>query len=933
MDVGALARHCSPETLEQFDLLLATSPSPAQGLHYAAAFSERQPAVLGNLAKNAASLRYLVGVFTYSRFLSESLLEHPGWSAQLLDADDLNRVVSSEDLRRRLLRTLPPGVPDAVYFARFRRRQLLRIVVRDVFGLGTVPQITSELTTLAGVIVDIAYQRIYESLVRQHGRPLGTDGAEAHFSVLALGKMGAEELNYSSDIDLMFLYSENGQTDGAEPISNQEFFTRAANQLTKLLSSFTPEGMCYRVDLRLRPDGQQGEICISLDGAKHYYGSRARDWELQMLIKARVAAGHRATGQALLAFTAPKTYSTTLDFSAIEQLSLTRERINESIETRAANRAAGRSGLRTRRSRPSRLPPQDPPGREGIDVKLHRGGIRDIEFLVQCLQRLQGGAEPWLQHRATLQALARLQDKGILSDTDYGRLAAAYQFLRNLEHRLQFDEDRQTHTLPTEPGELAILGRKMPGLTDPDALASELERHFEQVSAIYDRVIHMPATATEGLQTATLLTTLQMSAPHLATAVRGAELTRGAARFEHFLERLASEHPQDLEQLDRDAELTSATLDLFEHSPFFSEELVRRPANVMELMQPADPVVEEIAQASDQTALRRAYRRGLLRIEAGGLFRSEPLFEALDTHSSLAESVIRTVYRFILEEDGNQQDVNTAPLWVISLGRLGMREFDLGSDADLAFVLADEAARDTESLAHWTRIAERMIAMITAYTGSGNLFAVDTRLRPYGGAGALVMGAGRMLEYFKHDAEAWEGITYLKARVVAGDPEAAETFLMDLQQTYWNRYGAAGSSRGELRKMRLRLEEETGKARPLKAGSGGYYDIDFVLLFLRLKNAGIYYRALNTPARIKALEAIGALNAQNASFLTDAATFYRALDHAIRLISGKAEGHLPKSSSQRDNLESILPRWTPIPLHELKQVQLATRALFTRIFG
>jgi glutamate-ammonia-ligase adenylyltransferase len=286
-----------------------------------------------------------------------------------------------------------------------------------------------------------------------------------------------------------------------------------------------------------------------------------------------------------------------------------------------------------------------------------------------------------------------------------------------------------------------------------------------------------------------------------------------------------------------------------------------------------------------------------------------------------------------LEEGGNQQKVDTAPLWVISLGRLGMREFDLGSDADLTFVLADEAARNTESLAHWTRIAERMVAMITAYTGSGNLFAVDTRLRPYGGAGPLVMGASRMLEYFERDAEAWEGITYLKARAVAGDPHAAEAFLMDLQQTYWNRYGAAGSSRAELRKMRQRLEEETGKARPLKAGSGGYYDIDFVLLFLRLRNAGIYYRALNTPARIKALEAIGALNAQNASFLTDAATFYRAVDHAIRLISGKAEGHLPKSSSQRDNLESILPRWTPIPLHELKQVQLATRALFTRIFG
>src|SRR5204862_197310 len=186
----------------------------------------------------------------------------------------------------------------------------------------------------------------------------------------ALGKLGGEELNYSSDIDLMFLYGGNGQTDGSEPISNKEFYKKVANEYTALLSSYTPEGQCYRVDLRLRPDGALGEICISEDGAKAYYAERARDWEKQMLIKARVSAGEREPGESLLAFAEPLIYRSSLDFRAVESVSETRQRISEKM-------AARRGTART-------------------DVKLMPGGIRDIEFLVQCLQRLHGGREPWV---------------------------------------------------------------------------------------------------------------------------------------------------------------------------------------------------------------------------------------------------------------------------------------------------------------------------------------------------------------------------------------------------------------------------------------------------------------------------------------------------------------------------------------------------------
>src|SRR5205085_6175009 len=252
------------------------------------------------------------------------------------------------------------------------------------------------------------------------------------FSVISLGKLGGKELNYSSDIDLMFVYGGPGDTDGPDAVTNKEFYKKVANQFTALLSTYTAEGQCYRVDLRLRPDGAIGEICISAEGAMKYYGERARDWEKQMLIKARISAGDPEPGSALLEFVEPLIYRSSLDFRAVEAVSETRQRISEKL--------AARRGVQT-----------------GLDVKLTPGGIRDIEFLVQCLQRLHGGREPWVRHGGTVFALSRLRDKNLLSTFEHARLASAYQFLRNLEHRLQFDEDRQTHTLPTDPEALETL--------------------------------------------------------------------------------------------------------------------------------------------------------------------------------------------------------------------------------------------------------------------------------------------------------------------------------------------------------------------------------------------------------------------------------------------------------------------------------------------
>jgi glutamate-ammonia-ligase adenylyltransferase len=275
-------------------------------------------------------------------------------------------------------------------------------------------------------------------------------------------------------------------------------------------------------------------------------------------------------------------------------------------------------------------------------------------------------------------------------------------------------------------------------------------------------------------------------------------------------------------------------------------------------------------------------------------------------------------------------------MMVIALGRLGHREFDLGSDADLVFVIPDA---DAPALRFWTSVAERMIQTISSYTGEGVMFAIDTRLRPSGGEGDLVQTEGLYKSYFSSHAEAWEGISYMKSRGVAGNVERATEFLHELQDVDWRRYGQSMRSRKELAEMRARLEREQGQRNPLKAGAGGYYDIDFALMYLRLKGAGIFFKVLNTPERIDVIEKMGHLDREDADFLRDAATFYRAIDHGQRISVGHAEGSLPASQAQLAMLTALVQRWAPADLREerlesaLHEVRQRTRQFFNRLFG
>jgi len=946
--------HSIPPDLQQgLEILLSRSADPQAVVLRLERFCEANPSEFQQIAWTPFGLQALITVFSSSEFLSETLLRHPGWLIAILESGSLHRVRSVVEMEADLAGWVAEGDPgqrealSPLSLASFRRRQILRILVRDVLGFAALPEVTEELSNLADSIINAAYRSVRAELEQKFGVPRLPDGSVCGFSVLALGKLGGRELNYSSDIDLMFVYSAAGAIEGAHGLTHREFFKKLAHRLTELLATYTPQGMIYRVDLRLRPDGRLGEVSISLDAAKEYYSKRARDWELQMLIKARCAAGDPEPARALLEWVQPMIYSTTLDFSAVESMSESRERISDKLAARKR------------------------PG--GTDVKLARGGIRDIEFLVQCLQRVHGGRAVWLRNSGTLLALNRLRDKDLLSDSEYSRLVNAYQFLRHLEHRLQFAEDRQTHALPEKLDELDLVARRMPAArlgeeSTPESLLRHLNEHLEHVQEVYERIIHAqqplyytqspvsagvtslaPRVSEQPLSepvVSNLVRFLDQRAPAFAAAVARTRLGRNRIAFEHFLEALIRRDDW-LRALNQDPVLAGQLLDLFQHSPYFAEQLVRAPDYFEELRSMRTrghskmalgevlPMIEDVAE------IRRFYLRQMFRIQAESICLLTPVFQTLERSSALADAAIVACYRLALAqvfESHPPASPNYSPwqqMMVVALGRLGMQEFDLGSDADLIFILPDA---DLPELHFWTRVAEKLVSILGSYTGDGTMFAVDTRLVPNGQGGALVQSEGAFSEYFAHKAEAWEGLSYMKARAVTGDIERATQFLAELQKIDWRRYGQSGRSRMELRLMRTRIEREHGESNPLKSAAGGYYDIDFALMYLRLKSAGIFFKVLNTPERIEVIEKMGHLEHNDAQFMVDAATFYRAVDHGLRLIFGHTEGDLPRSESSLETLTALVKRWVPDyltdqPLHlELLQIRARTRQLFERLF-
>jgi [glutamine synthetase] adenylyltransferase / [glutamine synthetase]-adenylyl-L-tyrosine phosphorylase len=895
-----------PGLASRLDHFLSHSADPAGARALIRRFQDGNPTAFLQLATSPSLLHSLVTLLAHSPFLASILEAHPDWLSQLHTNGTQFRGQTRRDFSKRL-----GEASTAEELALFRQKELVRIVLRDAEGRSTLGETTSEISSLADVILEAALRMVSREMSERYGEPMNASGSPCGFCVLALGKLGAQELNYSSDIDLLFLFEDQGNTVGVERISNREYFQKLAVRLTSVL------GGAYRVDLRLRPDGRHGEVALSLAATLEYYEQRARDWELQMLIKARPAAGAMQLGYTLLQAVEPRIYASTTDFGALEAVSETRERWNEKLSAR-------------------RLGPK------AIDVKLAPGGIRDIEFLVQCLQRLYGGREAWLRHGDTLVALSRLHQKQFLSDVEYAQLASAYQFFRHLEHRLQYRDDRQTHLLPEDEAEVELLARRMPAselgvAPNGRRLREEVDRHLSEVRWNYARIIHAQQNAELRVTNdppRALAQYLEQAAPQLRQLLLDPRWSDATAMAERLLERLR-DHPHRLEALEQSPQQAGWLLELLQNSPVLSEELLRDPSLLDELAllnRPwSEEWIEEAMLLEESAQLRHFFRRRRFQILCDGLCRDQPVFVSLARLSELAMAAIRAALRIALRID----EAATPPgdLLIIALGRLGMNEFDIGSDADLVFVLTDGAEPHLEA---WSRVVQRMLDILSAYTGDGSVFSVDTRLRPDGQDGNLLQTEHAFLNYFDQRAEAWEGLAWMKARIVAGPEENGTRFLNQVQQINWRRHGDSFRSRSELLRMRLRIEKQHGDAEPLKSGRGGWYDLDFALLYLRLKGGGLFFRVLNTPERIDIIQKMGMLTHGDALLLQEAAVFYRALDHAMRLYGPETRFPLPERAMRA--IDRMLARWTPRQLRdeplmdEFRRIQLGTRDFFRKLF-
>ncbi len=958
--LSSLEKRLPALAIKGIPALLATVPDRYTALQRLNRYFSEVPWTLGPEDYSSNVLHAALTVFGNSPFLSDVLLRYPELLRWAMLPEHLYGVTPTGELRSELgaIRVDADDAEAAQLLARFKRMHMLRIGLRDFLGIAPLDEIARELSKLADAVLQGAHDHVRQQLVRRFGRPLceaDTGPIICYFVVLALGKLGGAELNYSSDIDLMYLHTGDGYTWGPVKTTNHDFSKQCATRLTKVLSMMTTEGFNYRVDLRLRPEGNAGELVVPMAYAANYYFNRARDWELQMLIKARPVAGDLRLGQHFLSMVTPRIYQTTTDFSQIESLAESRDRI------------------RKQRARDQRTT---------INVKLDPGGIRDIEFLVQCMQRLYGGVDASLRSGGTLFALDRLREKGYLTTHDYGHLSAAYHYLRTIEHRLQLQANQQTHTLPSRRESLRHLSWQMYGTESSDEtsrLLEEIQEQFGKVSAVYDRVIQSrrlhqnagevpkqitPSTAETPTEEVHDVAQARVEPPsqtpsqlpqHLTARLGGSSakinLRRGERAFEQFLNS-AVVQPAVIDCLERHPLVIDCVTDLMQHSPHFAAYIARFPEDVAELVEAAEgnedeyhtrtvhPYIEELLHSTvnaDAAAsgLRRFYRRQMLRIQARSIFRREPIFTTLLRSSDLAEWIIRAAYAISVRDlpDGERYGDG---MQIVALGRLGMREFDLGSDADIVFVVPD---RESARLPHWARVANRIIDIVGSYTSDGQMFSMDPRLRPMGRDGELVQTEGHYLDYFSQKAEAWEALTYMKAKTIAGDVVEGKRFLSDLQRVAWHRFGLSDELSTLLVKMRMRLQKDQGEKRPIKSGAGGYYDIDFILMYLRLRGAGAFFESLNTLERIGIIHTSELLTDADRDALLSAATFFRSLDHAIRVATGSSSSAPTAEQWQREVFSELLSRWSPIrpdgrPLNSLlDEVRMSTRAIFERIFA
>ena len=919
--------------------LLAESPDPDQALNlFERLAAESSDQLISLLNHSRLLLHYTIALLGHSNWLGETLIHNQDIFYALQREKNPERSFGRDDYRDHFARLRSHSVETdlCVLLARFKKREYVRIALRDILGMATLAETTAEISALSDVLIEEALREAEARMRNRYGPPQYQDShsrlVEAEFAVLALGKLGGNELNYSSDVDLLYIYEDQ---DSSNELALREYFVRQAQLLTEMLSRTTRAGAIFRIDLRLRPQGGEGEPAVGLRHALNYYAHVAQDWELQALIKARHSAGSVALARQFIRGVEPYIYTKNINFEAIETAILSRQRIG-----------AHRRRLAIVRKYP-----------EAIDVKLDRGGIRDIEFLAQCLQRVYGGEERWLRPGGTLFSLQKLHDKGHISGKDFHDLTKTYQFLRRVEHRLQLQRGQQLHRLPSSKEELQVLQRAMERDSSAEgapAFRLIIKDRMAAVTEIYERIVHSqrqiekegievfrlshaPSGTVRELSFDQVLQRVALDAPSLHAIASQPELSLHGRRSLHKFLSSAMTSAERYAALVENPKAVERAAALFEASDYLADILVRHPdvvrvlnylPNTAELrlfQEEREELFAGVLTLHDDgeklAAMRRSFRRYAFANGARDVLFARPAYESMTENTSVADAAIRCALGVV---EGAEV------LGVFALGRLGTHEFDIASDADLLFVRSQQTDAD-EARAK----AEKLMHALAAYTKEGTIFAVDARLRPRGGEGELVVTPEELERYLAEEAQPWEALTYTKLRFICGKQELAQR-VFELVSVRAAQMAAHPRFAQAAVEMRVRQEKSNRFAKSFKLARGGFYDIDFLAAYLTLKSERV--EPENTQCRLERLQQAGMLAPATTQELLQAAVLYRTVDHSVRLVTGRARPELPNAEHARHSTESLVrkilgrDRQTDLQA-ELERTAAAVRQTFTRIMS
>lgn len=914
--------------MQNLDSLIQDLPDAGAARRFLDQFAEKNPSQKNKLLKNEGLLSDVLTLVSFSPLLATTILQNTNYLVWLNRHRAESTIRDKEQLLESLGRfsLMNSMVEPQILLARFRRRELLRIFLHDIRRLATVSEITEEISNLADAILEYALSLAKQELDNRFGIPLEADekgrAKPAGFCVVSLGKLGSKELNYSSDIDLLFLYSADGKTSGKGTkgeTTNREYFVKLAEFVTKLVGQQAGEGAAYRVDLRLRPHGRIGALALSVRDTIRYYQTEARNWERQVLIRSRASAGEAELFKEF--FTATENFVFSKDETvenALENVRLSKEKINFEKSTG-----------------------------KGFDVKIGTGGIREIEFLAQALQLAYGGRDEWLRSPHTLITLRRLADRNLLRENELTELFDAYEFLRRLEHLLQMENGLQTHLVPEDTGRRELFARRM-NFRNLAAFNKALKMHTGRVSRIFTRIfseqnsrnINTESGSSINFQAAA---EVQVSDDNLQTKSQEPRIRNQI--IQPILSSLGKSHLK--------IDLSKKTLDALEKlstvSPPFAEIVAANPALIQKLpdlesecgdSNYSEILLEKVSGEKDfahrLAVLRQTWSEFLLEIVTFDVFGKIPREKSKALQTQLAEASLKTAI-FITKDELERRfsvSLDEFGFAVLGLGKLGGRGMDYGSDLDLVLIYDDDKPPVREDLSHaefYARTVEIFVTALSAMTREGSLYRVDLRLRPDGKNGATSLGKRAFLDYLKNRSAIWEWLAYVKLRAAAGDFELGETVEREARKIIHEKSRNADKNdlKNETWRVRQRLEAEKsaskrGREIDIKFGAGGMLDVYFAMRFLQLRDA-IPDDAENrsTQFMLRRLSDNKSLGKEDFENLARGYAFLSELDHNLRLTVGRST-RLPVANQnalqiicERMKIASISEFHETLTLHRL----------------